>query len=192
MNPRCLGNMMLKLKVVGAVCAAQPNFGSRELVVARNRRRSSRKCAIIAHLCADFKVTINKHIDPRQHPIPNPNELFSRVAGGNVFSTLDLSQAYAQLPLSEASQKYCVIATHRGLYAFQRLPFGVASAPTIWQKTMDEILQGISGMVCFYDDVAGANQTEHEACLHKVLIRLAKYGVQLRREKCKMSVNLVR
>ena len=60
----------------------------------------------------------------RQHPIPNPNQLLSRVTGGNVSSTLDLSQAYAQLPLSEASQKYCVIATHRGLYAFQRLPFG--------------------------------------------------------------------
>ena len=145
-------------------------------------------------LCADFKVTINKHIDPRQHPIPNPNEPLSRVAGGNVFSTLDLSQAYAQLPLSEASQKYCVIATHRGLYAFQRLPFGVASDPAIWQKTMDEILQGIPGVVCFYDDVlvSGANQKEHDARLRKVLIRLAKYGVRLRREKCKMSVNQVR
>ena len=107
----------------------------------------------VIRLCSDFKVTINKHIDPRQHPIPNTNELLSRVAGGNVFIALDLRQAYAQLPLSEASQKYCVIATHRGLYAFQRLPFGVASAPAIWQKTMDEILQGIPGVVCFYDDV---------------------------------------
>ena len=114
---------------------------------------------------------------------------------------MDLSLAYAQLPLSEASQKYCVIATHRGLYAFQRLLFGVASAPAIWQKTMDEILQGIPGVVCFYDDVlvSGANQKEHDARLRKVLIRLAKYGVwlakygvRLRREKCKMSVNQVR
>ena len=70
-----------------------------------------------------------------------------------MFSALDLRQAYAQLPLSEAIQKYCVIATHRGLYAFHRLPFGVASAPAIWQKTMDEILQGVPGVVCFYDDV---------------------------------------
>ena len=107
----------------------------------------------VIRLCADFKVTINKHVDPRQHPIPKPNELLSRVAGGNVLNALDLRQAYALLPLSEASQKYCVIATHRELYAFQRLPFGVASAPAIWQKTMDEILQGISGLVCFYDDV---------------------------------------
>ena len=107
----------------------------------------------VIRLCADFKVTINKHVDPRQHPIPNPNELLSRVAGGNVFSALDLRQAYAQLPLSKASQKYCVIASHRELYAFQRLPFGVASAPAIWQKTMNEILQGIPCVVCFYDDV---------------------------------------
>ena len=75
-------------------------------------------------ICADFKVTINRHIDPRQHPIPDPNELLSRVAGGSLFTTLDLSQAYAQLPLSEESQKYCVIATRRGLYAYNRLPFG--------------------------------------------------------------------
>ena len=63
-------------------------------------------------LCADFKVSINKHIEPNQHPIPNPTDLLSKLSGGSVFSKLDLSQAYAQLPLDEQSQSYCVIATH--------------------------------------------------------------------------------
>lgn len=145
-------------------------------------------------LCADFKVTINPHINANQHPIPNPNELLSRLAGGSVFSTLDLSQAYAQLPLSQSSQRYCVIATHRGLYAFQRLPFGVASAPAIWQKTMDEILSGFEGVVCFFDDVliTGATEEEHNERLRKVLRRLAEYGIRLRLEKCKLAVQQVR
>ncbi|XP_065188286.1 uncharacterized protein K02A2.6-like [Sycon ciliatum] len=120
-------------------------------------------------LCADFKVTINRHIDPPIH-------------------------AYAQLPLSEASQKYCVIATHRGLYAFNRLPFGVASAPAIWQQTMDQILQGIPGVVCFYDDIliTGATPAEHDERLRQVLERLAEFGVRLRLEKCVLSVDQVR
>ena len=88
-------------------------------------------------ICADFRVTVNPFIDPHQHPIPDPNELISRLSGCSVFSTLDLIQAYAQLPLSKDSQKYCVISMHRGLFAYQRLPFGISSAPAIWQKTMD-------------------------------------------------------
>ena len=116
------------------------------LVVVRKKNGDMR-------LCADFKVTINQHVDARQHPVPNPNDLLSRIAGGSVFSTLDLSQAYAQLPLEESSKQYCMITTHRGLYAYQHLPFGVSSAPAIWQRIMDTNLQGLSGVVCFFDNV---------------------------------------
>jgi len=145
-------------------------------------------------LCADFKVSINPHIDAKQHPIPNPNDLLSQIADGSIFSTLDLSQAYAQLPLSEASKKYCIITTHRGLYAYQRLPFGVASAPAIWQQTMDTILQGLDGVVCFYDDVliCGKDAEEHDRRLKLVLARLEEYGVRLRREKCVLRADKVR
>ena len=54
--------------------------------------------------------------------------VLSSLSGGQVFSKLDLRQAYAQLKLYDESQKLCVISTHRGLYAFTKLPFGVCSA----------------------------------------------------------------
>ena len=83
-------------------------------------------------LCADFKVSLNQYIEASQQPILNTSDLLASIAGANVFSKLDLSQAYAQLPLPEGSLKLCVITTHRGMFAYTRLPFGVSSAPLIW------------------------------------------------------------
>ena len=82
----------------------------------------------------------------------------------------------------------------RGLYAFQRLPFGVSSAPAIWQKTMDEILHDIPGVVCFYDDIliTGCDVEEHDRRLKLVLARLAERGVRLRKQKCAIRVDRVR
>ena len=137
-------------------------------------------------LCADFKVSINKFIDPQQYPIPNPTDLLSSLAGGKVFSKLDLRQAYAQLKLSESSQKYCVISTHRGLYAYTRLPFGVASAPSIWQRVIEQIVQGIPGVCVYFDDllVSAESQADHDFRMRQVMERFRKHGVRLSRDKC--------
>ena len=137
-------------------------------------------------LCADFKVSINKYIDQQQHPIPSPTDLLSTLSGGQLFTKLDLRQAYTQLPLSSESQKYCVISTHRGLYAYTRLPFGVSSAPAIWQRVIEQIVAGIPGVICYFDDllISGANQAEHDERLREVLRRFEKYGVGVGEEKC--------
>eukprot|EP00117_Sycon_ciliatum_P022254 scpid40727/ scgid6197/ Uncharacterized protein K02A2.6 len=137
-------------------------------------------------LCADFKVTLNKHIEANQHPIPNPTDLLAQLSGGKTFSKLDLSQAYAQLRLDDASKKLCVIATHRGLYAYTRLPFGVSSAPAIWQRTIEQVLQGIPGVVVYFDDIliCGCSAQEHDQRLGEVLKRFAAAGLRLGRDKC--------
>ena len=130
-------------------------------------------------LCADFKVTINQHIESNIHPIPNTSDLLSSITGASVFSKVDLSQAYTQLPLSDDSQKPCVIATHGGLFAFTRLTFGVSSAPPIWQKTIEQILAGIDGVIVYFDDIliTGTNQAEHDTRrLRQVLDSLKRQG----------------
>ena len=47
----------------------------------------------------DFKVTLNPALEIDQHPIPKPEDIFSNLAGGELFTMLDLSQAYQQLLL---------------------------------------------------------------------------------------------
>lgn len=90
------------------------------------------------------------------------NELFTKLNGGQTFSKLDLSQAYNQIVLDKDSRKYVTINTHQGLYRYTRLPFGIASAPAIFQRTMDTILQGLNKVGYILDDilVTGANDSE--------------------------------
>ena len=93
-------------------------------------------------ICGDFKVTVNPALNVDQYPLPKVEDLLAMLAGGRKFTKLDLSQAYLQLELHPEARQYCTITTHRGLYQFTRLPFGISSAPAIFQKVMDTILQG--------------------------------------------------
>ena len=114
-------------------------------------------------VCGDFKVTLNPIMSVDQYPLPKPQDLFASLSGGKKFTILDLSQAYLQPALDKQSQKLVVINTHKGLYKFKRLPFGVASAPAIFQKVMDTLLQDIPGVACYIDDiiVTGATEEKH-------------------------------
>ena len=65
--------------------------------------------------------------------------------------------------LDEESKKFMVINTHKGLYQYTRMPFGISSAPAIFQHVMDTILQGLSNVLCYLDDIliTGATDQEH-------------------------------
>ena len=137
-------------------------------------------------ICGDYKVTVNQALEVDQYPLPKPDDLFATLAGGKKFTTLDLSQAYLQLLLDEESSKLVTVSTQRGLYRYTRLPFGIASAPAMFQKTMDTILQGIPNVICYIDDilVTGPDDDAHLRNLTEVLERLEKHGVRMKRAKC--------
>ena len=84
-------------------------------------------------------LEINQAISVDQYPLPKPEDLFATLANGSRFTKLDLSQAYLQLKLDDASMQYVTVNTHQGLYQYTRLPFGVASAPAIFQRLMDNV-----------------------------------------------------
>ena len=133
-------------------------------------------------LCGDFKVTINPLLKVDQYSLPKAEDLFATLAGGQRFTKLDLSQAYLQLELHPDSMKYCTINTPRGLYQYIRLPFGIASALALFQRVMDTILQGVTGAICYIDDilVTGQTEAEHIQNLSEVLKRLQQYGVRMK------------
>ena len=92
-------------------------------------------------ICGDYRLTVNSALTTEVYPLPRIEDLFASLPGGKVFSKLDLSHAYQQLKLDEESQKYCTINTSKGLYQFKRLLFGIASAPAIFQRTMENLLR---------------------------------------------------
>lgn len=66
------------------------------------------------------------------YPLPCIEDLLASLAKGKAFMNLDLSHAYLQLHLDEASQKYVIVNTHRGLFQYKRLLIGVASTSAIF------------------------------------------------------------
>ena len=137
-------------------------------------------------LCGDYKLTVNRAAKTDTYPLPRIEDLFASLAGGTVFSKLDLAQAYLQVPLDEASKKYVTVNTHRGLFQYNRLPFGVASAPSIFQRIMENVLQGLTGVCAYLDDilVSGKTPEDHMQNLEAVLERLEQAGLRLKRAKC--------
>lgn len=76
-------------------------------------------------ICGDFSVTVNPALIMDEYPLPTIDELFASMAGGRIFSKIDLKQVYLQLPLSEQDKEILILNAHRGLYRCNRL-YGVA------------------------------------------------------------------
>ena len=92
-------------------------------------------------ICGDYRLTVNQASRLDSYPHPRVDELFATLAGGKTFSKLDLQHAYLQLPLETNSKQYTTINTHRGLFQYDRLPFGVSSAPGIFQRAIDGLVK---------------------------------------------------
>ena len=115
-------------------------------------------------ICGDYKITVNRVAKIDSYPIPKIEDLYTNLVGGKMFSTLDLSNAYLQMPLEEDSKNLRTINTSRGLFKYNRLCFGIAAVPAIFQRVMDSLLQGLN-MVCGYLDdilITGKYKEEHD------------------------------
>ena len=137
-------------------------------------------------ICGNYKLTINPQLNVDQYPLPKPSDLMASLTGGKQFTKLDLRSAYQQMPLDAESAKLVTINTHQGLYEYTKLPFGVSSAPAIFQRSMDSILQGLPQVICYLDDIliTGKSEGEHIKNLEEVLKRFKEHGITLKKDKC--------
>lgn len=65
-------------------------------------------------ICGDYEVTVNQVCKLEEYPLPRIDDLFATLAGGTLFTKLDMSQAYQQLLLDDNSKEYVTINTHKG------------------------------------------------------------------------------
>ncbi|XP_051545274.1 uncharacterized protein K02A2.6-like [Myxocyprinus asiaticus] len=144
-------------------------------------------------ICGDYRCTVNTAVKPDVYPIPTASGLFSKLAGGVVFTKLNLKQAYLQLLLDDDAADLLTINTHRGLFWAQRLQFGVSTAVSIFQRFMDTLLAGIPGVQPYLDDILISGKTieEHNARLRAVLKCFAEAGLRLKKEKSIFAVTQV-
>ena len=147
---------------------------------------------VIAHrkngairVCIDYR-RLNEVIRCPSRQIPTVEEVLGRVGQATCFSTLDMRNGYWQVEVEEESKKLLVFGTPYGTYTWRRLPFGLTSAPMIFQDYVMRVIGDVPNVIVYLDDIMIATQTreQHQSLLKLVLERLVSAGVALNRDKC--------
>ncbi|XP_043232854.1 uncharacterized protein K02A2.6-like [Amphibalanus amphitrite] len=138
-------------------------------------------------ITVDYK-NLNKCVKREIHPIPTVEQLTAELAGSSIYSKLDASSGFYQLPLDRESQLLTTFLTPFGRKAFQRLPMGINLAPECFQKKMQEMLAGLDGVLIYMDDiVVYGDSVTHDERLQAVLQRIESSGLKLNKAKCEFK-----
>ena len=123
----------------------------------------------------------NQAIIREHQPIPTIEEVLQDLNGSTIFSKVDLKWGFHQILLAEESRHVTTFVTHRGLYRYTRLMFGVTSAPEKYQQIIRDVLRGCEGVVNIADDliIHGERVEQHDERLFAVLDRLKGAGLTL-------------
>lgn len=137
---------------------------------------------------------LNRAVERENHPMPAVEHTLGQMPGAKYFSKLDCVSGFWQVPLSEESKRLTTFITPYGRFCFQRLPFGISSAPEHYQKRISRILENLEGVVNHTDDILvwESTRAEHDSRLRKVLKRLQKKNITLNKEKCVFGVQEVK
>ena len=140
-------------------------------------------------MCTDLQEP-NKAVVIDSYPLHHIDKLLANLRGAKVYPTIDLANAYYQLPLHEDSRDITAFITHEGLFRFRRVPYGLASTPSAFQKM---ILQGVPGVQNYLDDliIYGATPTAHDRNLETVLLKLKEAGLVLNDNKCHFKLTFL-
>ncbi|XP_040172539.1 uncharacterized protein K02A2.6-like [Anopheles arabiensis] len=145
-------------------------------------------------ICGDYSTGLNASLHPHDYPLPPPQDIYTKLSNSTIFSQIDLSDAFLQVPIAEQSRRLLTINTHKGLYLYNRLPPGIKVAPGAFQQLMDQMLAGMERVTSYMDDVivGGRTQREHDDVLNETLRRIQEYGFTIRPEKCSFNKRQVR
>lgn len=174
--------------VAGGIIAKvqEPTDWVSPLVVVRKKTGKIRVCMDPKHVNAALK---------REHfQLPRREDIEAELADAKYFSKLDANNGFHQIPLDNYTSKICTFATPFGRYRYLRLPFGIASAPEVFQKTMSQIFDDLPGVRVYIDDVLvwGTSREEHDLRLRAALRAAQLSGITLNAEKCTFGVDEIR
>ena len=137
--------------------------------------------------CINYRK-LNAVTTPDEFPIPRQSEILSSLSGAQVLSSLDVLSGFTKLELDPNDVEKTAFRTHRGLFQFKRMPFGLRNGPSIFQRVMQGILAPYLWLFClvYIDDIVVYSKSyeEHIHHLDLVLEAIEKAGITLSPNKC--------
>lgn len=139
-------------------------------------------------LCINFKKLNEKMLRDR-YPLPLIEDQIDHLRGSGIYTTLDLKDGFFHVQVEEASRKYTSFVVPSGQYEFNRVPFGLSNAPSVFQRYIHNIFRPLllDNIVLIYmDDIVILSKNEEQAVerLRLVLFTAAEYGLIIRWRKC--------
>ena len=120
-------------------------------------------------------------------PLPKRDELYAKLKGYKVFSSLDLRSGYYHIGLKDSAKpKSALVLSSLGKYQLNRVPFGLAQAPAYFEKLINNVLKGCNFVMGYLDDIIiySRSEKEHLEHLEEIFTRLKTAGLKLKLEKC--------
>ncbi len=135
--------------------------------------------------CVDMRLVNQKTVFDTE-PIADQEEIFAKLATDHYFTKIDLSKGYWQIPMAKESKPITTFITHDGTYQFKMMPFGLVNAAATFSRIMRILLQGLSSVDNYIDDILIHTKSweEHVVKLKEVLRRLRKANLTARPSKC--------
>lgn len=135
--------------------------------------------------CGDYRA-LNHQTKKDKYPLPHLQDFTYALHGKSIFSTIDLSKAYHQIPVEPRDVPKTAIITPFGLFEFLFMTFGLCNAAQTFQRHMDEIFRGLDFLYVYIDDilVASASPEEHHHHLEVVFQRLLQHELTINTGKC--------
>ena len=129
-------------------------------------------------MCIDMKAA-NTAIQSEKYEMPNIENLIYKATGMKVFNKIDLMSAFQQIELDTESIYISCFRTHRGIFQYNRLFFGIKSAPEIFHHKIQEVLEGIENTINATDDILimGKDEKDSERNVDLVLSRFKTNGL---------------
>lgn len=170
---------MLRQKVIREMTDATPAVSPMVIVKQKGNIR----------ICID-PTDVNKNVIRRNYPLKTIEEIAAQITGSTIFTKLDCRKGFWQIKLSERTQKYLTFATPWGRFCCIKLPFGLCSAPEVFQQIMSNLLSGIDKAEASMDDILiyGTSKEELQKTTEKVINRIETAGITLNKEKCEFAV----
>ena len=141
-------------------------------------------------LCIDPKA-LNNALKRNHYPLPSIEDVLPLLSDAKLFTVLDARNGFWHVQLDTDSSYLTTFSTPWSRYCWQRMPFGIRSAPEEFQRRMDITLGGLDSTKGAADDIlvfgTGSTQEEaeksHDERLTAVLEGCRQKGLRLNKDK---------
>jgi len=185
-NREVIDTQIDKWLKLGVIEPSKSPWGFPVVIVFRNGK---------PRFCVDYRQ-LNTRIKHDEYPLPRQSDILNTLTGSNWLSTFDALSGFNQMEIKEEDRERTAFRSHRGLYQFIRVPFGIQSGPTCFQRIMNETLAAWLWIfvLVYIDDIVVFSKLfqEHLDHIDIVLKAIEDTGLTLAPDKCHIGYQSLR